>query len=357
MEKINLTDYNIFVGDIWGELREFLNQRSYDQLVVLVDENTERHCLPILKAALSSFPLEVISIPAGEEHKSLDTCQHIWASMFKLGLSRNTLMINLGGGVIGDMGGFCASTYKRGIPFIQVPTTLLAQVDASIGGKLGIDFQQVKNGIGVFNNPQAVFIDPVFFATLPPRQLRSGFAEVIKHSLIADQQQWEKLRQYKKLSAVDWEALLLPSLSIKKRFVESDPLEKGLRKALNFGHTIGHAIEGHALETDRPLLHGEAIAIGMVCETFLSFLQFQLPQEQVAQVSRYLLEIFGHHAIDLQNAEAYLALMKNDKKNEGQEINFSLLRSTGAVEVNQSCSTSWILQSLQFYNDLATVDV
>jgi len=357
MEKIQLQDYSIFVGHIWPELERLLNTGPYDRYVVLADEHTQEHCLPLLQKHLSSLHFDIIRIPAGERHKNITTCQQIWSQLFQLGATRKALLLNPGGGGIGDMGGVCASTYKRGMPFVQIPTTLLSQVDASIGGKLGIDFLQVKNGIGVFNNPEAVFIDPAFFNTLPKRELRSGFAEVIKHSLIADRQQWEKLRRFKTLDEVNWPALLIPSLQIKKHFVESDPREEGLRKALNFGHTIGHAIEGYALETEQPLLHGEAIAIGMICETFLSFLRFQLPQEQVAFISRYLLEIFDHRALDLQHFDSYLELMKNDKKNERGKINFSLLSAPGQVEINQNCSNEWILQSLQYYNDLATVDV
>lgn len=357
MEKIQLQGYNIFVGDIWSALRHFLNTQSYEQTIVLVDEHTEADCLPLFRSALPELAFEVIRIPAGEQHKNLVSCQHIWSSLFQLGAGRKAVLINLGGGVIGDMGGFCASTFKRGMPFIQVPTTLLSQVDASVGGKLGIDFMNIKNSIGIFNNPEAVFIDPVFYKTLPAREIRSGFAEIIKHSLIHDSAQWENLRHLNDLSSVDWASLLVPSLKIKQYFVEQDPKEKGLRKALNFGHTIGHAIESLALQTDQPLLHGEAIAIGMVCETFLSYLQCQLPQQHVAHISRYILEIYGHHPIDLRHFDAYIALMKNDKKNEQGQINFSLLPDAGAVSVNQHCSAGWILQSLQYYNDLATVDV
>lgn len=357
MEKIQVHDYTIFVGNIWPELKLFLETRQFEQTIVLVDDHTAAHCLPVFQAALPEFSFELIRVPAGEQHKNLNSCQHIWSSLFQLGAGRKAVMINLGGGVIGDMGGFCASTFKRGMSFIQIPTTLLSQVDASVGGKLGIDFLDIKNGIGVFNNPEAVFIDPVFYKTLPARELRSGYAEVIKHSLIHDPAQWESLRQYKKLEDIDWASLLVPSLKIKQHFVEKDPREKGLRKALNFGHTIGHAVEGVALNSDHPLLHGEAIAIGMVCETFLSFLQCQLPQEEVAQISRYLLGIYDHHPIDLRHFDDYLALMKNDKKNEQGQINFSLLPKAGSVSVNQQCSTAWILQSLQYYNDLATVSV
>lgn len=357
MEKIQLQDYSIFVGNIWPELRLFLEKHSYEQIIVLVDEHTAVHCLPVFRAELPELSFEVIRVPSGEQHKNLLSCQHIWSSLFQLGAGRQAVLINLGGGVIGDMGGFCASTFKRGMPFIQIPTTLLSQVDASVGGKLGIDFMDIKNGVGVFNNPEAVFIDPVFFKTLPSRELRSGYAEVIKHSLIHDAVQWEVLRRHKGLSDIDWASLLVPSLKIKQHFVEEDPLEKGLRKALNFGHTIGHAVEGLALKSDSPLLHGEAVAIGMVCETFLSFLQCQLPQEEVAHISRYLLEVYGHHPINLQYFDDYMALMKNDKKNEGGQINFSLLPKAGSVAINQHCSAGWILQSLQYYNDLASVSV
>jgi 3-dehydroquinate synthase len=357
MEKIQLQTYPIFVGDIWQELRHFLATSAYEQAIVLVDDNTDTHCLPIFKAQLPDLSFEVIRVPAGEQHKNLVSCQHIWSSLFHLGAGRKAVLINLGGGVIGDMGGFCASTFKRGMPFIQIPTTLLSQVDASVGGKLGIDFMDIKNGVGVFNNPEAVFIDPVFFETLPAQELRSGYAEVIKHSLIHDADQWDALRRLKDLPSIDWAALLVPSLKIKQYFVTEDPRERGLRKALNFGHTIGHAVEGLALKSDHPLLHGEAIAIGMVCETFLSFLQCQLPQEEVAHISRYLLEIYGHHPIDLQRFDDYIALMQNDKKNEQGQINFSLLPQAGSVAVNQHCSAGWILQSLQYYNDLASVIV
>ncbi len=355
MEILSLQDYSIYVGNFWPELRSFLSKGKFHKHIILVDENTEAFCLPLLMNQLPDINFELIRISSGEQHKNINTCKNIWTSLFQLEASRNALLINLGGGVIGDMGGFCASTYKRGIPFIQIPSTLLSQVDASIGGKLGIDFLQVKNGIGVFNNPHGVFIDPGFYQTLPKEELRSGFAEVIKHSLIADQKQWDYIKQQDDLTLINWETLLVPSLKIKKHFVESDPFEKGLRKALNFGHTIGHAIEGFGLETNQPLLHGEAIAIGMICETFLSYLQFQLEQEHVAQISKYILKIFGHHPLDLQYFGDYLELMKNDKKNTDGAINFSLLKGPGQVQVNQTCPPGWILQSLQYYNDLAAV--
>ncbi|MEL7122264.1 MAG: 3-dehydroquinate synthase [Bacteroidota bacterium] len=355
MQSLDLSTYQIHVGDIWQKLEIFLKDNNYSQHIVIVDENTEKYCWPILQEKLSDVAFEIIKIPAGELYKHIGTCQEIWAQMMNNKVDRKALCINLGGGVIGDMGGFCASTYKRGIDFIQMPTTLLSQVDASIGSKLGIDFMQIKNSIGLFKDPKAVFIDPIFYNTLSPRELRSGFAEVIKHSLINDAEQWATLSKFEKLNEIDWNKHLIPSLKIKQRIVEEDPFEKGLRKALNFGHTIGHAVEGFALETDTPLLHGEAIAIGMICETFLSHVEIGLSEIEVVQISRFILNIYGHHPLSSANYEIYLKLMQNDKKNEGAQINFSLIPKIGKVKVNCTSSQEQILRSFEFYNDLASV--
>lgn len=352
MDILTLADYKVYIGDCLAALGELIHSRRYSMLLVVVDENTERDCLPRLRAALEGQALRSICISAGEQHKTLDTCAQIWGQMMQLGADRRALCINLGGGVIGDMGGFCAGTFKRGMDFVQVPTTLLAQVDASVGGKLGIDFLAVKNSIGIFCNPQAVFIDPAFLGTLPARELRSGLAEVIKHSLIADAGQWAAISGSTDWAATDWAALLLPSVGIKQRIVEADPHERGLRKALNFGHTIGHAIEGHALEGERPLLHGEAIAIGMVCEAYLSQRQAGLPEAALAEISRFLLGVYGHYDLAEADFDAYLALMANDKKNEGGRINFSLLPSIGAVRVDEVCSPEDIVASLRYYQGL-----
>ena len=353
MEAIQLKDYTIYVGPLQQSLPGFLDGLSYGALFVIADENTGAFCLPLLEKVLGHNRYHLIQIPAGETHKNLDTCRQIWAQLMEQHAGRDALVLNLGGGVIGDMGGFCAATFKRGIRFIQVPTTLLSQVDASIGGKLGVDFMQVKNSIGLFRDPLAVFIDPVFLETLPWRELRSGFAEIIKHSLIADVGLWNQLQQYHRIDEASWETLIGASLHIKKRVVEADPFEKGLRKALNFGHTIGHAIEGFALETETPLLHGEAIAIGMACEAYLSAKELGLPEKELEQAARYILQHFGHQALDPSHYEAYLHLMRNDKKNEGQHINFSLINPIGQAAINRHCSPALIVKSLEFYNALA----
>jgi 3-dehydroquinate synthase len=352
METISLSTYHIYLGPAAAPLGALLEAGDYSQLLVLVDQHTEALCLPRLAPALAPYDYSVIRIPAGEQHKNIDTCQSIWRQLMDARADRQALVINLGGGVIGDMGGFCAATFKRGLEFVQVPTTLLAQVDASIGGKLGIDFGQVKNSIGLFGDPAAVLIDPTFLQTLPPRELRSGFAEMIKHSLIADAGQWSAFQTIGQLADIDWQPLIGPSLRIKQRIVEADPTERGIRKALNFGHTIGHAVEGIALETDRPLLHGEAIAIGMICEAYLSHRQAGLPAEELEQISAFILRLYDHLPLEEAHFEAFFELMVNDKKNEGRQINFSLLPAIGSVKINCTAQLTDIEDSLLYYNGL-----
>ena len=352
MEIIKLPSYNIYIGHIQPAIRNFVRNGGHSRVCVLVDENTEVHCLPILRTYLEDQPLEVITIPAGEIHKNIRTCAYIWKSMMEHKIDRNALVINLGGGVIGDMGGFCASTFKRGINFVQVPTTLLSQVDASVGGKLGIDFADVKNSIGLFRDPGAVFIDPAFLRTLSPREIRSGFAEIIKHCLISDREKWEVIRDISSLDTVNWTPLIVHSVLIKKQIVASDPYEKGLRKALNFGHTIGHAVESFFLETTDPLLHGEAIAVGMIGESFLSQQVVGLPKDQLTEVREFMARIYPQPLIPTDAFDQLLGLMLNDKKNIQGRINFSLINPLGQVHVNQEASTEQIKASLSFYNDL-----
>ncbi len=352
MQTITLSDYKIYIGDIWDTWNAFLAQSNYSKVVVLVDENTKQHCLPIWEQHTNIAEYLLLKIQAGEQHKTIETCQDIWSKMMVGGVNRSALMVDLGGGVIGDMGGFCASTFKRGIDFVQFPSTLLSQVDASIGGKLGIDFQQVKNSIGVFRNPKGVFIEPAFLKTLPKREIRSGFAEIIKHSLIADAKQWAHLSQLQDLEGVDWPTYLAPSLAIKKDIVTQDPFEKGLRKALNFGHTVGHAIESVFLESTSPLLHGEAIAIGMICEAYLSHKILNLSTSDLDAITQFILRIYDAVPLAPSDYATFLELMQKDKKNEADEINFSLLPAIGNVKVNQSASKSLIAESLDYYNSI-----
>lgn len=353
MQYIELADYQIAIDvDVWSAWRSFLAEHIYSQLIVLVDENTAVHCLPAFRQQTPKQKLLVIQIAAGEQHKTIDTCQVIWSKMMAADVDRQALMVNLGGGVIGDMGGFCASTYKRGIDFVQFPTTILSQVDASVGGKLGIDFQEVKNSIGVFKNPKGIFIHIDFLKTLPHHEMRSGLAELLKHSLIADAQQWKTLQQFGELSKVNWLDFLPQSIQIKKEIVATDPYEKGLRKALNFGHTIGHAVESYFLQTATPLLHGEAIAIGMICEAYLSNQLSTLSDTELSDITNTLIRIYGHLHIPEQTTDYLFEMMRKDKKNEQQRINFSLLPAIGEVKVNCTASDEQIIDSLRYYQKL-----
>ncbi|MFZ4426854.1 MAG: 3-dehydroquinate synthase [Saprospiraceae bacterium] len=354
MEKITLQTYSIFQGDCREALEEILAGTNYASIFILCDENTYACCFPLIKVLKALRDARPIVITPGEIHKNLDTCRQIWEALIKGRAERNSLLINLGGGVIGDMGGFCAATFKRGMPFIQIPTTLLAQVDASIGGKLGIDFGQVKNSIGIFSNPMAVVVDPQFLNTLSRRELRSGFAEIIKHALIADAGQWAAIKHLTSLDNLDWMAYIRPSLEIKRRVVEADPLEHGPRKSLNFGHTIGHAIEGHLLQGNAPLLHGEAIAAGMICESFLSWKAGLLSMEDRDGISEFLRAVYAPQPLRDTDFEAFLRLTRNDKKNEGGNINFSLIGPPGSAHIDQYPDKDAILESLAWYNKLVS---
>jgi 3-dehydroquinate synthase len=328
-------------------IQAFINASDYDKVAVLVDENTRFHCLPLVHKAIK--PTDIIEIESGEEKKTLDTCVQIWKELTDTRDERKSLLVNLGGGVIGDMGGFCAATYKRGIDFINIPTTLLSQVDASVGGKLGIDFLGFKNHIGTFELPRKVFIDTKFLKTLPERELRSGFAEVIKHCLIADKDYWEIV------SVVDfkdqnWPDIVNHSVKIKKKVVEEDPFEKGRRKILNFGHTIGHAIESYFLQKDEErLLHGEAIAAGMICEAYLSEKYCGLPESSVRSIESYIVKTFGRIRISIGDIDEITKLCLQDKKNEKGIINFSLLEEIGNSVFNVGIEQNEIRKVLQLY--------
>lgn len=336
----------IEIGDINELLSKYLNENIYTKVFVIVDENTQKNCYSKVERAIGMH--EIFIIEAGERNKTIATCLLIWAAMTHARLDRHALVINLGGGVIGDMGGFCAATYKRGIAFIQIPTTLLSQVDASVGGKLGVDFQAFKNHIGVFKVPNRVLIDPEFLATLPLSELRSGFAEVIKHCLIADFEMWNILIK-NSFENQNWEELIRHSVAVKSKITESDPTEKGIRKILNFGHTIGHAIETFFLGTARHLLHGEAIAIGMICEAFLAFKIKKLTKNELIQIQEYILSNYSFAKIDKLDFENIINLTLQDKKNKGDLILFSLLNGIGACDYDIAISKAEMIEALVYY--------
>ncbi len=340
---------NIIISrDLQKDLIKFFRDNNFSGIAVLVDENTQRDCYPLVSGDLPEHHL--IRIRSGEEQKTLDTCSGIWGEMTRLALDRNALVINLGGGVIGDMGGFCAATYKRGVRFINLPTTLLAQVDASIGGKLGIDFQGFKNHIGLFREPEKVIIYPGFLKTLSHRELRSGFAEVIKHCLIADAETFEKIRGLE-LEQIDWGSVIPHSVMIKYKVVSEDPGEKGLRQILNFGHTVGHAIESYYLnKSGNRLLHGEAVAIGMVCESWLSTKKTGLPEKELHLITDYLNGIYHFEKIPEPDIAAIAALANQDKKNVRGIIKCSLLERTGKCTYNNMVTPEDIMDSIRYFN-------
>ncbi|MDX2248873.1 MAG: 3-dehydroquinate synthase [Bacteroidia bacterium] len=347
-----MTNYPIYIGsDALLRLKEFLEQRKYSGVLVLVDANTQVLCYPLLQPFLPAH--STFEIPSGEIHKNLNSCIKIWEHLTHEAFDRKGLVINLGGGVIGDMGGFVAATYKRGIDFIQVPTTLLSQVDASVGGKLGIDFQGYKNHIGVFCEPQAVVIWPEFLDTLTRRELLSGMAEVIKHHLIADREGWNRLKLTREVFALKLEDLIRHSIKIKSDIVQADPLEKGLRKALNFGHTIGHAIESQFLETSHPLLHGEAIAIGMIAESWISHQEGLISQAERDEIAGFIKNFYGKPEIPSSFYPEICDRALNDKKNQKGKILCTLLDGIGKVRFDSEIRKTQIEKSLDFYNLLS----
>jgi 3-dehydroquinate synthase len=336
------------IAPISESLATFFTQNEYSHIAILVDEFTNKYCLPIIQDLLPSNFTKIL-IKSGEHHKNLATCEQVWDRMTKANMDRHSLLVNLGGGVIGDLGGFCASTYKRGIDFIQIPTTLLAQVDASVGGKLGIDFHGLKNHIGVFQLPKAVLIDPKFIDTLSIQQKKSGFAEIIKHCLIRDEKEWSAIRQ-QSFEELDLSKLIAHSVAIKEAVVLEDPKEAGLRKILNFGHTLGHAIETYLLDKGkRKILHGEAIAIGMIVEAFISHQRELISLQELEEIESYLFENYGRVKLHTEEISKIIALTAQDKKNKGKEIRFSLLTGLGDCGYDIPVSASEMKKAIQYY--------
>ena len=342
---------SITIGDIQKSLTQFLSKQIVSKIAVIVDENTEKYCLPIVADIIGD--VKVIKIVSGEENKNLTTCQNIWNSLTKHNFDRHGLIINLGGGVIGDMGGFCAATYKRGLSFINIPTTLLSMVDASVGGKLGIDFGSYKNHIGLFQTPNHVFIDPKFLTTLPEKELKSGYGEVIKHALITSEDDWSQLHT-SDFDAINWTAIIEKSVAIKSEIVAQDFKESGVRKTLNFGHTIGHAIESYFLEqgSESKILHGEGVAIGMICECYISTLKLDFPKQALHEIEKYIIEVFKPVKIPEDANSKIVMLCGQDKKNARNKIQAVLLKSIGTPITDSEITTEDILGALRYYSGL-----
>ncbi len=342
--------YPIAIDTSWQLLNEKINSISPSQIIIICDENTKHHCVPIVKQHLA-LDVSLIIVPAGEAHKNLGSCTFIWNELVKKRTDRKALILNVGGGVIGDMGGFCAATFKRGLRFIQIPTTLLSMVDASVGGKLGVDFGALKNMIGTFCDPEMVFIHSKFLLTLDKRQIRSGFAEIIKHALIKDKQYWNELCKIQEPENYsDWSSLISQSIEIKKDIVLQDPLENGLRKILNYGHTVGHALESHSLSTTSPLLHGEAIAWGMIIENELAVKLGLLDEIKSEEINGKIKTWFDITAFDKPKV-SLLDIIKADKKNESNKVLCSLLKDIGDCAYNVAVTDEILEQCIPKQNE------
>lgn len=334
-------------------LNDFIRNIVPSKLFFLVDENTHEHCLPELLANLETdTPFEILEIESGESMKNIETCAQLWSILCEFQADRKCLIINIGGGVITDLGGFVASTYKRGVAFVHIPTTLLGMCDASIGGKTGIDHAFLKNSVGTFSLPERVFFFPDFLRTLPLIEFRSGFAEMLKHGLVADKNHWEALISIPDLTFTSVAPYIGTSMMIKQRIIQADFTEQSLRKILNFGHTVGHAVEALFMQRQTPKPHGEMVALGMVCETKISELEGLINAEVSSHVIEMINRFFPHININLFSDKEILSLMKNDKKNTNGTINFVLIDGIGTSVFDYKVKEERILEALDFYRRL-----
>ena len=336
-----------------GSLNRAIAQCPHDKLFVLVDEHTSQYCLPLIQAFPCMKDAISICIGAGDIHKNIETLAHVWKELGDNGATRHSLMVNLGGGMVTDLGGFAASTFKRGLKYINIPTTLLAMVDASVGGKTGINFNGLKNEIGVFSPAQSVLINTEFLKSLDMDNILSGYAEMLKHGLISTTEHWAELLKFD-MNDIDYKALqelVAKSVKIKEDIVEQDPYEKGIRKALNLGHTVGHAFESLAMETNRPVLHGYAVAWGIVCELYFSHLKTGFPKDKLRQTLQFIKNNYGVFVFDCKQYDRLYQFMTHDKKNSAGIINFTLMGEVGDIRINQSATKEEIMDMLDFYRE------
>jgi len=348
-------DNVIITQNLEETLQQALQNNPCDRLFLLTDTTTHELCKPLVEQFPCMNGAQEIVIGATDTHKTLQTLASVWEQLQKGGATRHSLLVSLGGGMVTDLGGFAASTFKRGIRYINIPTTLLAMVDASVGGKTGINFGGLKNEIGVFSEAQKVIIHTAFLRSLDDENLLSGYAEMLKHGLISTPQHLHALLAF---PIEDWRehleelaALIRESVAVKANIVEQDPHEQNLRKALNLGHTFGHAFESHALTTPRPLLHGYAVAYGLVCELFLSCVQCGFPTDTMRPAVQFVREHYGTPRITCDDYPTLIQLMRHDKKNTGDSINFTLLSGVGQLQLNQTATTKTIEEALDFLRE------
>ncbi len=351
--QIQSANYIVGFGiDYYSTLSQLINDKKYSKIVFLVDENTAKHCLNyVLQWLAVEVTFEIIEIEQGEENKTVETCTAVWESLVELNIDRKALLINVGGGMVCDLGGFVAATYKRGIDFVNIPTSLLAMVDASVGTKTGVNLGGLKNMVGSFSQPQMVLIDTAFLETLPGNQMRSGLAEMFKHGLIADASYWNQLKNLGELTTEDLLLLIYHSVSIKNEIVLQDPLEKNVRKLLNFGHTLGHVLEtySHSGKGIQPLLHGEAIAIGMILEAFISYKKNLLTKKSYLEIKETLNLMFESIVFTENDIEICTHLLIHDKKNVNGMVQFTLLTDIGSGVINEIVESELINEAFNDY--------
>ncbi len=351
MKTIQAVTYPVhFHEESYKELSNLIEEKNYSKLFILVDENTFENCYPKFIPNLETDKtIEVIEIESGEINKNLDTCIGVWNAITELGGDRKSLLITLGGGVITDLGGFVASCFKRGIDFVNIPTTLLSMVDASVGGKTGVDLGVLKNQIGLFANPEMVIVDTDYLTTVTEREIKSGTAEIIKYGLTYDVKLFNEIKDNKNLNIND---LIFRSVEIKNEVVLQDPKEQNLRKILNFGHTLGHAIESFYLESEdkENLTHGEAIAIGMVCESYMSYKLLNFPKEKVNDVKAVVLSTYNRTNLIKEDFSTIMELLKHDKKNVNGQVNFVLLNDYEDFKIDCKVQEDLIIESMEYYN-------
>ena len=335
------------------DLTAAISECGHDNLFILTDEKTAQACLPVIQRYRCLRNARHITVPQGDTNKNLQSLTTIWQYLSENGATRHSLLINLGGGMITDLGGFAAATFKRGIDIINIPTTLLAMVDASVGGKTGINFNGLKNEVGAFCDARYVLLSTTFLKTLDSENLRSGYAEMLKHGLISTTERWAELVNYNlaQPDLAQLQHMVGQSVAVKQDIVAQDPHEHGIRKALNLGHTIGHAFESYAMQQGRPILHGYAVAYGIICELYLSAVKTAFPTDRMRQTVNFIRENYGQMNITCDDYPALLDLMRHDKKNTAGTINFTLLGDIGDIRINQTATEEEIKEALDFYRE------
>ena len=344
----------LFTHDIKRKLDEIIEDYPKGKIFLATESNVKELCLPIVQDFIDGNNIYTIEIPANEANKNINSVSIIWEALSKNGADRKSLLINIGGGMLTDLAGFAATTFKRGIDFVNIPTTLLSQVDASVGGKTGMNFNGLKNEIGTFKEPNAVLINTNFLKTIDRENFISGYAEMIKHGLIKSENHYEELKDFD-LNTIDYKVLqdiIKHSVSVKEYFVSNDPFEKNIRKALNFGHTAGHAFESFAMYQNRPILHGYGVAYGMLVELFLSSKVCEFSSSLLKEISDWLISLYGKFEIETSDYEALYKYMTHDKKNEDGRINFTLISEVGKFKINQNCNRELIFEALDYYKNL-----